>query len=257
MSRVSEEVRGYYDDHLKARLQGFVDGNLRVERAWKTVDRWGGHPERILEVGCGIGDISWRMNRRWPSSTGVGLDISPASLETGRKLFGSHRLSFVEGPLTKGLLTGRFDLVVMMDVYEHIARADRPTLHEALADLLSDEGRLVLAFPTPRFLAWLRENRPHEIQPVDEDVNVDTMRTLAADTGTTVLFYEEIDVWHQGDYAHAVLGKRKGWKRPERPEGRLQQLVGHVERRIRPVVPPREERIRLVRERLGPSAYPA
>ncbi len=99
-----------------------------------------------------------------------------------------------------------------MDVYEHIAIEDRPGLHEALTDLLRDQSRIFLSFPTPRHQTWLRQYHPDQIQPVDEDVSIDTISALARDTRTEVVFYQEVGVWHDGDYAHGVLEKRgAGW----------------------------------------------
>ncbi len=100
MNRSLEQVKIYYDSHIAGKLEGFVEGNERVERAWLTIDqRAPANPKQILEIGCGIGDICWRMTRRWPGAEVVGLDVSPNSLEMARKLFGSSRLSFCEGPL--------------------------------------------------------------------------------------------------------------------------------------------------------------
>jgi hypothetical protein len=140
---------------------------------------------------------------------------------------------------------------VLVDVYEHIAISDRPALHEVIKTLRSPNGRIVLAFPTPRHLAWLKRHKPDEIQPVDEDVTVDTMSQLARDTGTDVLAYREIGVWHEGDYAHAVLGTWAGWEHQPRP------TRGPRRRPPSPLVPGRAGRLARVVERLGAEAYPS
>lgn len=261
MSTSLQTIKTYYDTHVTGKLRGFVEGNHRVERAWLTIEQWAPkNPQRILEVGCGIGDICWRMSRRWPESEVVGLDVSPKSLEIGRKLFGSSRLSFVEGPLVKGAIAGQFDLIVLMDVYEHIAIADRPSLHESLRELRSDGGQIVLAFPTPRHLAWLRQNMPEEIQPVDEDVNIVTIQALAEDISTEVLLYQEVDIWHEGDYAHSVLGNRQGWVRANK-NYLANGLISRIIRKLLlsktgALIPPRAKRIALVHKNLGFEAYP-
>ena len=248
----SEDVRSYYDAHVAGKLRGFVEGNARVEHAWETIEQRAGHaPARILEVGCGIGDLSWRMSRRWTESHVVGLDVSPRSLRVARKLFRDPRITFCEGPLVKGQLDGVFDLIVLVDVYEHIAHTDRPSLHEAINALLAPSGRIILTVPTPRHLAWLRIHQPREIQPVDEDITVDTISRLARDTGTEVLAYHEIGVWHEGDYAHAVLGSWAGWAGQPRAtrEARLRPPA--------PLVPSRAARLARVVDRLGADAYRA
>lgn len=253
------EIRAYYDVHVKDKIRNFIDGNERVERAWLTIEEWApGAPQRVLEIGCGIGDICWRMSRRWPEAQVIGVDISSGSLEIARQLFGSPGLSFMEGPVAKGYPSGSFDLVVLMDVYEHIALFDRSALHEALRELRGGAGRLILSFPTPRHLLWLRQQHPEQIQPVDEDVTPDTVMTLARDTRTELMLYQEVGVWHQGDYAHAVLGEHGGWKpvsRPDARRGRLSERIVSVLRKdhAQPLVPPRAQRLALVRKRLDLS----
>lgn len=261
MNKSLQEVKTYYNEHVIGKLKGFVEGNQRVELAWLTIEQWSpANPKRILEIGCGIGDICWRFSRLWSESELVGLDVSPKSLEIAQKLFGSSRLSFIEGPLVKDKLVGKFDLIVLMDVYEHIAAAERPALHQALKELRSEGGRIVLSFPTPRHLAWLRQHQPEEIQPVDEDTNAATIQALAEDTETEVLLYQEVDVWHEGDYAHAVLGKREGWVAAANtypPKRGIKEMIRQLQLgKAEPLVPPRSQRLALVHQRLGLESYP-
>jgi trans-aconitate methyltransferase len=219
----AEAVRAFYDARLERMVADFVDGNRRVERAWETVDRFAPRdPRRLLELGCGIGGTAWRMSRRWPGSDVVGLDVSPQLLQAAQSLFASGTLSFVEGPLRPGLLQGHFDLIVLMDVYEHIAPAERQPLHEALAQLIGDGGRLVVTTPTPAHLAWLRANTPDEIQPVDEDVTVELLQALAAATSTELCLYQEVGIWYERDYLHAVFCRSDGFGVPvaSAPQGR-------------------------------------
>jgi SAM-dependent methyltransferase len=255
MTTSLQEVRSYYDEHVIGKIRGFIEVNPRVERAWLTIEQWApNNPQRILEVGCGIGDISWRMSHRWLESEVVGLDVSRKSLEIAQKLFTSPRLSFLEGPLTKGRIIGKFDLIVLMDVYEHIAVADRSVLHEALRELRSDEGRIVLSFPTPHHQAWLRKHKPDGIQPVDEDIHGATILKLASDTETEVLLYQEVNVWHEGDYAHAVLGTRK-----DRVVATNTHLSGHRSNGLIHKFLLRQarlKRIALVHKKLGSEYYP-
>lgn len=261
MTPATEAVEAYYDAHVSAKLRDFVEGNKRVERAWETLERWAPRdPSRILEVGCGIGAICWRMSRRWPGAGVVGLDLSAASVAVAEKLFASPGVSFVQGRLGRWGGRDEFDLVVLMDVYEHIAIDERPALHGALKGLVGRRGRIFLSFPTPRHLARLRDRQPDQIQPVDEDVSLEAISALARDIRSEVLLYEEVDVWHEGDYAHAVLGRREGWvPAREAPPGR--SLPARVAARLRkgwsaPVLPGRQARVSVVRERLGDRVYP-
>jgi trans-aconitate methyltransferase len=212
VARSLPAVRAFYDARLQRQLEDFVEGNSRVECAWQTVERFAPRkPARVLEIGCGIGGVSWRMSRRWPQAEVVGLDVSHELVRTAETLFTSPRLVFLEGPLSPGRVRGRFDLIVLMDVYEHIAESDRAQFHQAIAELVDESARIIVSAPTPRHLQWLRDNHPEEIQPVDEDVTLDVLLALASATGSELSFYREVDVWHEGDYLHAVLLRRRGF----------------------------------------------
>ncbi len=202
----------YYDEHATAKIRDFVDGNPRIERAWQTICRWAPHqPSFVLEIGCGIGYVCARMARRWAGCRLVGLDISPRSVDIARRLFASDRISFVQGRFQPGLITGAFDLIILMDVYEHIPPVERPMLHGTVRDLLTERGRIILTVPTPRHLSWLKRYHPEEIQPVDEDITVGTLLAMSHQTHTELLLYEEIGIWQEEDYAHAVLGRPGSW----------------------------------------------
>jgi SAM-dependent methyltransferase len=265
------DVRTYYDARVERQLRDFVNGNRRVERAWMAVEHFAPlAPRRILEVGCGIGAISWRMTRCWPSAEVVGLDVSPEQLRVAEILFASSRLRFVEGPLVSGLIPGPLDLVVLLDVYEHIDPRDRSTLQSTLEGLLSDDARVVITTPTPRHLRWLRKNHPDEIQPIDEDITVETLLEFASSTGTDLCYYKEIGVWHEGDYLHSVMRKKTRWVPvvgAPRSRTRLARWLGKLPRmfplrwllklpRVRhdSAIPSKSERAALVRERLGDRA---
>ncbi len=255
MSATLLKIRSYYDENIDDKLRDFVEGNERVERAWLTLEQWAPlEPWRILEIGCGIGQVAARLSKRWPGAEVIGVDVSPRSLEIARNLFAAPRLHFVEGPLRRGMLTGPFDLVVLLDVYEHIAPEDRRELHDALAGLLHMESTTMLSFPTPAALAWSRKFYPETVQPIDEDISLHIIQALAHDLGSHVLLYQEVDIWHECDYAHAVLGLRKHMGPPRRmPKKR------GVFSRIRHNVSSgaaRSHRLALVQDRLGQDAYP-
>jgi 2-polyprenyl-3-methyl-5-hydroxy-6-metoxy-1,4-benzoquinol methylase len=255
MSATLQEVRAYYDANVADKLRDFVEGNARIERAWSTIEQWApGNLRRILEIGCGIGHVTARLAKHWPAAEVTGVDVSPRSLEVARSLFTAPGLRFVEGPLQTHLLEGTFDMIVLLDVYEHVAIADRGALHQALAELLYGNSRTLLSFPTPRALAWSREFHPHTIQPIEEDIRLETIQVLARDLRSSILSYQEVNVWHEGDYAHAVLGTRRELGFPldsRRQEGMLPRLGRKLAGSNA-----RSQRLALVHERLGKAAYP-
>jgi len=208
-----ETVVSYYDKHVRHKLNDYIKGNPRIEYGWKTIKRFApSNPGRILEVGCGMGNISSRMRKYWPDARITGLDISTLSIHIAQKLFADSKLDFKESILAPSTFDEQFDLIVFMDVYEHIAVADRTDVHAALAKILRNKGRIILTVPTPHNLKWSLINKPETMQPVDEHISYEVIGKLAADTCTEVILYQSIDVWNVGDYAHVVLEKNNDFE---------------------------------------------
>ena len=202
------DVERYYDDRVAEKLRDFTDRLPRIEAAVETIAVWApARPRRVLEVGCGVGATTWRMARAWPEAEVVGIDLSPASIKVAGACFRRPNLDYRAGQPAECGLTGEFDLILMMDVYEHIALAERPILHATLKRLLSPESRLLLMIPTPAHQDYLRAHDPGGLQPIDEDIHPADVVRLGEEIGARLLFYREVGIWRYGDYFHAVLGR--------------------------------------------------
>jgi SAM-dependent methyltransferase len=222
-------VKNYYDENISGKLNDFINGSLRIDKAWQTLrERTGQEPGEVLEIGCGIGAVCDKASRLWKKAQITGIDISPKSIEIATRLFGSEKVKFTEGILQPSTFQQSFDLIILMDVYEHIAIADRPVLHESIAKLLSVNGKIFLSCPTPRFLAYLKQYQPIGIQPVDEDIDFQVIHQLAQETGTEVLLYSEVNVWHPGDYVHILLSKPQPAWTPASFKQNIQEKNQHL-----------------------------
>ena len=121
---------------------------------------------RFLDVGCGTGDLVWRLAPKAEET--VGVELSPAMVDFAnaeRERRGVTSVSFVLGDVTSALAHlpgGHFDLATMvLALHEMPAEAWSPVLQEVtrVADrLLCVDFRA----PMPRNLAGLR-NRFFEI----------------------------------------------------------------------------------------------
>lgn len=101
-----------YDDgvHPKHRLTRYHD--FFVERV-----RPG---ERVLDVGCGKGELAYDLADRAGARV-TGIDFDSDYLAFARERFGHPNVQLVEGDATRSLPGGRFDVVVLSNVLEHIA----------------------------------------------------------------------------------------------------------------------------------------
>ena len=230
-------VEKYYNDRVDGKLRDFTHRNPRIEAAIQLIAEWAPpNPKRILEIGCGVGATSWRMARAWPQAEVVGADISIDSIEIAKKCFQRNNLTYRAGFIKKGVLSGQFDLVVLMDVYEHITLQDRISLHAVIKSILNEEARIVVTIPTPALQDYARLNIPQELQPVDEDVSPADALRFGQETATQLLYYRQVGIWRYGDYAHFVLGRIQNLStvsaREYRPRG-IAGLKRHVKTLLR------------------------
>jgi 2-polyprenyl-6-hydroxyphenyl methylase/3-demethylubiquinone-9 3-methyltransferase len=100
---------------------------------------------RILEIGCGEGDVATALCAAYPRATYLGVDISR---DAGRRYRGDRgRAAFL--PISTTQLRADepppFDLVVIADVLHHVPDdADRAAILEDAAALLAPAGTLLL-----------------------------------------------------------------------------------------------------------------
>jgi SAM-dependent methyltransferase len=130
----SPKQRGYADYVADARLY------LRTfEKRWRLVRRFTGGPGRALDVGCAAGYWLRVLAERGWDVTGV--EPSAEIAAHARHALGAARVH--EGDLASARFeAGRFDLVTLWDVVEHVP--DPVALLREAARVLSPGGVLVL-----------------------------------------------------------------------------------------------------------------
>lgn len=102
-----------------------------------------------LDAGSGFGQYSAFLCRRFPGARVLGREIDPAFVEAGNAFAGRRaggRLRFEAADLTRMRDTEAFDLILCVDVLEHV-REDAALLLRFF-QALKPGGRLILTTPT-------------------------------------------------------------------------------------------------------------
>lgn len=116
------------------------------------LERWLTHPLRILEVGCGDGDLASAMIERGHEV--VAIDSDPAAVSAAKARGVDARVA--TWPAFEG---GMFDAVLFTRSLHHIEPLDGAVTRAR--ELLRPGGRILIedfapAEMSPRFLSWLR-----------------------------------------------------------------------------------------------------
>jgi SAM-dependent methyltransferase len=99
--------------------------------------------ETVLDIGCGKGELAYDLVVRGGARV-VGVDHDPGHVAFARAHFAHERLEFHDGDVLAGLPAGRFDVIVLSNVLEHLD--PRVTF---LRDVVASTGpsRLLLRVP--------------------------------------------------------------------------------------------------------------
>jgi 2-polyprenyl-3-methyl-5-hydroxy-6-metoxy-1,4-benzoquinol methylase len=168
--------------HAKHRLTGYHDFFVRNV----------GRGERVLDVGCGKGELAYDLAVRAGAPV-TGIDISRPSLDFARARFQAPELEFVEGDILAWEPPHDYDVVVLSNVLEHIA--PRVELLRRLSEK-TGASRVLIRVPSRErdWLVPLREELglAHFSDPTHEtEYTVDQLRRELADSGLEMINLEQ------------------------------------------------------------------
>ncbi|NND70162.1 MAG: class I SAM-dependent methyltransferase [Rhodothermales bacterium] len=207
MSQTSE-ISEYYDRWVPDQVT--KDVNLRHLRIFKLLKEFGlARTDRVLEIGCGIGQVSSLILSFLKAGSLTATDISPASIdEARRRNAGSTTASFVVSDMTDFETREIYNVIVLPDVLEHIPIDKHADLFALLFNLLADDGFVFIHIPHPRFLAWKQANEPESLQVVDQVLHSDELLARAYSAGFYVERLQGHSIFsHVEDYQYIVLRK--------------------------------------------------
>jgi trans-aconitate 2-methyltransferase len=102
-------------------------------------------PRRVVDLGCGPGNVTASLLDRWPDATVQGIDSSAEMIASAAR-FAGPRLSFVQGDLASWRADGPVDVIVSNAALQWVpAHAD---LFPGWVDALTSRGALAFQVPS-------------------------------------------------------------------------------------------------------------
>jgi 2-polyprenyl-3-methyl-5-hydroxy-6-metoxy-1,4-benzoquinol methylase len=107
---------------------------------------------RVLDAGTGFGQFSWYLVRKYPGLSIEAVDVKEQYLDRARVFFArmgmSDRVAFSRDDLTKLQAEGPFDLILCVDVMEHIE--DDEQVFRNFKRVLAPGGVIIVNTPSDR-----------------------------------------------------------------------------------------------------------
>ncbi len=262
MSNEPHRVKDYYDDFAGHLLRDYIRGNARLTAQHDFCrDALSPRTGSVLIMGCGSGESSYYIAQKLAPKADIwAVDISPENIRMAQALFPHPRITYRVMDITQTSPGQQFDAVLLPDVYEHIPRAQRNILHQALHRLLNPRGQVLITIPSQSHQENLMA-AGKGLQVVDEVVSLQDLQVLADDIQGHLSYYNIVNVFRSGDYVHAVVAAgpeaeyrlcdtdRTALRRANRPRRGPRYRVARLRRRWR-----RWRNTRHVRKALGAPA---
>jgi len=136
---------------------------LRISRAHRRLLVHAGLEPgmRVLEIGCGTGNLTALAKRTQPGALVTGLDPDPQALARAQRKAAKHEIHFDRGFAQRlPYVDGTFDRVLSAFMYHHVPAAERATVLDEARRVLAPGGSLHLVdFRTVSVDATLVERR--------------------------------------------------------------------------------------------------
>jgi 2-polyprenyl-3-methyl-5-hydroxy-6-metoxy-1,4-benzoquinol methylase len=215
----SETIRGFYDRFSETRTRNYVGrGNPRIDRAVARVLPLVREDSRVVEIGCGAGLVAEQIARVASRGSVWGCDISPNAIELARTRVHSANVQFRTIDVSqqfedlKKWVEGPVDLVVGIDVLEHLPLSTHGQFLRNVAAILRQDALVALTFPSPNYQRHLQEHDPAELQVVDEVIELPHLHAAASEHGFVVRHYSLEDVWLPQQYVHCILARKAEYR---------------------------------------------
>ena len=230
----ASQIASFDDDFSTRLLRDYVKGNRRGQAAiTRVLNSIPPGARSILDIGCGIGSSSHAFARANGHLQVVGVDISPRNVEIAKRLFDDTNLSFCVSDMSNIPDGSPFDVISLLDVYEHIPSDRRHGFHRVLSQCLKPDGVVVVTCPTPLHQEYLRQYEPGGLQVIDETITLKDILRLADDIDAWVTRYEMISVWRQNQYFHAILQRSPSYESVSPTPAVAKSIGARVAKRLR------------------------
>jgi len=210
--KTGESVKEFYDEFAgRMLLNDFHNYNMRQGAIKSLCDKFIPIGSKILEIGCGLGIITKHLQKKALSITA--LDISEQNIKIASSFAANpnttfHILNILED-IEEVKNFGKFNVVVLFDVIEHISKSSYKNLFELIELVLNDQGTVLLTYPSPEYQKFLKQNKVEALQIIDETV---LLGDILNSTKLSLYYFSYKNIWDHNQYIHLVLKKNINYK---------------------------------------------
>jgi len=202
----------FYDNYLKQQaLSGIND---RIYLLYKRALQHGLNTNsNVLEIGCGIGTLTYLLAQKVKQGRIEAMDLSPASIEFARRYITKENIEIYPGDIIeKDPLLPAYDLILLFDVLEHILVEKHGTLFKRIASRMDDKSLLLINIPNPGYILYDQQHNSSVLQELDQALEQNVLVKNFANAGLEIQQFNTYSVWVKNDYQFMVIRKQQPFR---------------------------------------------
>ncbi len=208
---MNKEVSNFYDTYSDRQMNAGIHHRHLAIQGWLekfNMSKSG----NVLEIGCGVGtQTQLILENINPETKVTAIDISEKSIELAKaRLHKFKNIKLIAGDIIDIDIKGEFETIVLPDVIEHIPLEQHFKLFKKLSSLLTNTGFILIHIPDPNYLQWVRENRPQELQTIDNPVYSDKLLNNIYPNKLIIKYLKSYSIFNTpADYQVIILTKKR------------------------------------------------
>ncbi|MCX8081082.1 MAG: class I SAM-dependent methyltransferase [Bacteroidia bacterium] len=205
-----EKISEFYD--LYTKYQVSTRNNIRHRTIFLLLKKFGlKRNSNILEVGCGIGTVTYLLARYAKKGTIVATDISAKSIDIAKNTIckGLQHIDFVITDMKDFRYEKlKFDFVVLPDVLEHIPKEEHDRLFEIFNRHTHENSKIFIHIPSPFYQRWAFKHKKEALQIIDLDLDSNHIIELAYKHDFSLRLMNTYSLFtKEGDYQYFLFEK--------------------------------------------------
>jgi trans-aconitate 2-methyltransferase len=205
-------IQNFYDQYVVYQQQSKV--NERIYSLYRRLLNLNLNTHsRVLELGCGIGTVSYLLSKTVKKGLIESVDISPKSIDYAQKKQYESRVEFFCDDIVKYKPKHtNFDFIILFDVLEHIPIENHHKLFQNLSEISTEKTKILINIPNPDYINYDIKNNPEVLQIIDQPIPLNEIVKNTIENDLKIILFETYSIWVKNDYQFLIIEKEKEFK---------------------------------------------
>jgi trans-aconitate 2-methyltransferase len=197
----------FYDNFIEYQIKTGI--NDRIYNLYKRIRKMGlPSTSNILELGCGIGSLTYLISRKVKLGKIEAIDISQKSIEYAKANLVQPNLLFSNSDILDFKpVFSNFDKILLFDVLEHVPEESHAFLFNKISQWMKVSTELLVNVPNPSYVLFDQKFNPRALQEIDQPIFIHRLAKDLANAFLHIEFLETYSVWVKNDYQFLVIKK--------------------------------------------------